>query len=238
MIICSCLLGANITFCLTLSKENNWMWILKSQVYWRRILNMLMLILTPTLDILVHFCAAFASHLFRVVVIRLILDDSLWIYGLFTVEINKNTWKRNISLHMSYAVISKVFLFSLNWIIMLTIPSLFCFVGNMMYIFCTAEYIVKKEIKLKKSLLKLYLIILSTTKSCVKTVTNDQPGSCFLATWLVSLMLISSDSSSRGVVKSLLLIMKNRRNITFLSENTYIYFISKCEKWGKSIPEI
>ena len=118
-------------------------------------------------------------------------------------------------------------------------PSLFCFVGNMMYIFCAAEYIVKKEIKLKESLLRLYSVILSSTKSCVKTATNDQP-SCFLGTQLVSLMLISSGSSNRCVVKSLLLIMKNRRNITFLSENMYtnIYFISQCENWGKSISEV
>lgn len=95
------------------------------------------------------------------------------------------------------------------------IPSLFCFVSNMMYIFCTAEYIVKKKIKLKKSLLRLYLIILSSTKSCVKTATNDQPGSCFPGTWLLSLMIISSGSSNRGVVKTLLLIMKNRRQLSF-----------------------
>lgn len=127
------------------------------------------------------FFAAFTYHVFRVVVVRLILDDLLWIYGWFAVEINKNTWKRNASLHMSYAVISKIFLFSLHWIIIILMtPSLFCFVGNIMYIFCTAEYTVKKEIKLKKSLLRLYLMILRTTKSCVKSITNHQPGSCFL----------------------------------------------------------
>lgn len=80
-------------------------WILKSKVYWRRILNKLLLILTPTLILVQSFFAAFASHLFRVV-IRLSLVDSLWFYGWFAVEMKIPG--RGMHFCTSYAVINNI----------------------------------------------------------------------------------------------------------------------------------
>jgi len=74
---------------------------------------MLTLIFDSKSAILVQsFFAAFASHLFRVVVIRLKLDDSFWFYGWFAVEIKVPG--RGMHLCMAYAVIKKIFLFRLH----------------------------------------------------------------------------------------------------------------------------
>lgn len=76
--------------------------------------------------------------------------------------------------------------------------------------------------KLKKSLLKLYLITLSTTTSCIRTATNDQLGSCFLGTCMVSRPgLISSVRSHRDVVKRLFWLWRTE-------EISFRKYICKC----------